>query len=362
MRSLHRPFSPVTRPTPRRRAAILILALLATAACAQERPAIVEQPVEVQSIRLELPEGVHSLDGSSLRWLAGFDLEGSHERFGGFSGLLIDGADLLAISDRGWWWRGRLRLDGSGVLLGAEGDAMWPILDLDGGAVVGRDRHDAEELARFAGDLIVTFEGEHRLHAYMADDSHGAPRPSAELPRLLVGPPMEGIDDNGGLEAVTTLEDGRLLALTEDGRDDAGQIRAFIGSSEPDGLVWTEITVEATEDFKPTAAATLPGGDVLLVERSFHPLRGVRIRLSRIRLADLEKKADELIVTEQLGRLVPPVPVDNIEAVDVAEHGGRTLIYLLADDNFRSLQDTLLIQLELVEASVAAESARQPSG
>jgi len=128
---------------------------MAAIACAQEqRPAIEEHPVDIRAIALDVPEGEQSLDGSRLRWVAGFDLEGSHERFGGFSGMLIDGDSLLAVSDRGWWWRGILQFQDDGTLTGVDAGTLWPIVDLAGGAVIGRHRLDAEHLPHLQPSLI----------------------------------------------------------------------------------------------------------------------------------------------------------------------------------------------------------------
>ncbi|MEO1369420.1 MAG: esterase-like activity of phytase family protein, partial [Acidobacteriota bacterium] len=317
------------------------LLLLGTAcARAEGPPNLAEQPLEVAAAEVAVPAEGHSLDGSRLRWRAGFDLDADHERFGGFSGLLVDGDRMLAISDRGWWWRGQLVHDAEGTLTGVAGDALWPILDLDGTPVEGRDRHDAEELAPFRDGLLVSFEGEHRLHFYgRRPDAGGAPLPTTDPPTLLRVPGMAEVKPNGGLEAVTTLADGRVVAFTEDAPNADGLLRAFVGtaSSAPSSggapVVWSERALGPTEDFKPTAAATLEGGDVLLVERSFHPLRGVRIRLSRVAASAFDRAG--VLRGDELGRLVPPTPVDNVEAVDVVTApDGATLIYLLADDNF----------------------------
>ncbi|MEM8995519.1 MAG: esterase-like activity of phytase family protein [Acidobacteriota bacterium] len=331
--------------------------MLATAcARAEGGPDPVERPLDVVAAEVAAPAAGHSLEGSGLRWRAGFDLDGDQERFGGFSGLLVEGDRLLAVSDRGWWWRGRLVHDAEGTLTGVVGDALWPIIDLDGAPVEGRDRHDAEELVLFRDGLLVSFEGEHRFHFYgRRTDGDGGPLPTADPPTLLTVPGMAEVKANGGLEAATTLADGRVVAFTEDALNADGRLRAFIGtaggaSSSGDApvAVWSERAFEPTEDFKPTAAATLADGDVLLVERSFHPLRGVRIRLSRLAASDFD--AAGVLRGDELGRLVPPTPVDNVEAVDVATApDGATLVYLLADDNFNSLQQTLLIQLELLD-------------
>ncbi|MEM1177331.1 MAG: esterase-like activity of phytase family protein [Acidobacteriota bacterium] len=373
------PFSLVPSAGPsapwlRSRRLLPLTALLLTACAEASQPEPTEEKLAVDAVAVELPAEGHSLEGSKLRWRAGFDLNSEHQRFGGFSGMLVDGDRLLAISDRGWWWRGRLEHAEDGTVTGVLGDAMWPISDLDGAAVEGRGRFDAEELVLFRAGLAVAFEGEHRLHFYRRRPGE-VPLPSSDAPSLIAVPAMADVAENGGLEPVTTLDDGRLVAFTEDAENADGLLRAFVGTAseaKASGapVVWRERSLQPTEDFKPTAAATLAEGDVLLVERSFNPLRGVRIRLSRFPASDFD--SSDPLRGEELGRLLPPVPVDNVEAVDVVTAvDGSTLIYLLADDNFRSLQRTLLIQLELVEseppptvspaAASTADSSTDPS-
>ena len=97
-------------------------------------------------------------------------------------------------------------------------------------------------------------------------------------------------------------------------------------------------------------AALLPDGDLLVVERHFSVLGGLWVRLMRVRLDDLRPGA--LAAPEELASWrEPPMDIDNLEAAAVREGpAGRTLIYLLADDNFNApLQDTLLLQLILRE-------------
>ena len=99
-------------------------------------------------------------------------------------------------------------------------------------------------------------------------------------------------------------------------------------------------------DFKPTAAAALPGGDVLLLERSFSLLSGTAARLSRIAAADLVPGAE--VSGRQVAVLAPPMLVDNSEALAVRRRAdGRLVAYVLSDDNFNPLQATLLTAILL---------------
>lgn len=85
----------------------------------------------------------------------------------------------------------------------------------------------------------------------------------------------------------------------------------------------------AGQPFRPTGAARLPGGDVLLVERRFPPF-GVRVvRLAREIVEGAAELAPEPIASFE------GFPLEaNYEGIDVRRgEAGRTFVYLLSDDN-----------------------------
>lgn len=303
--------------------------------------------VEVTALDVRLDESRPEVDrvGAAL-FRAGFALRSTDPAFGGFSGLLLDGDRLLAVSDQGHWWRSTLQRDDEGRVVGLVDSEMAPLADLDGRQVSGRMRRDAEELARIDDGLVVTFEGEHRSHVY-PDAGHASPT---------LGPRPEAMSTapaNGGMEAVTRLADGSLLVVAEDVLDDDGNLRAWL--SDPAIETWRDLTVATEPGFKATAATTLSTGDVLLLQRFWTPEIGTRVRmvhlpadeLTRAAAADSETESG-LVVGRELARFQAPLSVDNFEALDVATGpAGQTHAFLLADDNYSEDQRTLLFQLEL---------------
>ncbi|MBK8906779.1 MAG: esterase-like activity of phytase family protein [Rhodospirillales bacterium] len=266
-----------------------------------------------------------------LRYRGGLELRSEDARFGGLSGLTIDadGGSLTAISDRGYWLLLRL-VHVNGDLAGiAE-------------AVIGElpfvratpDSADAEAMApMFDGSVIVAFEREHRLMRYFMDGQ----------PPLPVAPPpgLSDMPSNGGIESLARLPDGRLLMLAEqDTTDDGvlGWVRNVSGS-------WFQFEYLIDGGFRPTDAATLPGGDVLVVERRFPPLD---VRLRRIAADTLEPGA--AVSAEAVAHLGGGVTVDNMEGIAVCrDSDGRTLVYIVSDDNYSVFQRTLLLMFELVD-------------
>ena len=68
------------------------------------------------------------------------------------------------------------------------------------------------------------------------------------------------------------------------------------------------------------------------------------------RVAPSALKPGATVRSSELARLEPPLIVENFEGLGVRrDERGRTLIYLVSDDNFNVLQRTLLLLFVLEE-------------
>ena len=199
---------------------------------------------------------------------------------------------------------------------------------------------DAEALELdAAGNLLVSFERDHRVWRYPGGEDAFS-RPSQPLPRA---PAFAGLPRNGGLEALATLADGRLLALSE-AQDSLGRYFAFLY----DGAGWSALYYRSADGFAPTGAARMPSGDILVVERRFTVLGGFAVRISRIALGDIEPGAT--FSGQEIAAFAPPLTYDNLEGIAVLpgpDSGVR--IALVSDDNFSPVQRTLLLMFRLEE-------------
>jgi hypothetical protein len=252
------------------------------------------------------------------------------------------GDQLLAVSDKGWWFSAQPGYSASGELTGLSNERLGVIRDRRGRPYVANFYHDAEELTRGDGDkILVAFEGVHRINTFSASTippSTGVEL-SESLPTWLRDAP-----DNKGVEAMTRLPDGGLLMVCESLWADDGLLRGALRRGDRD----QEIFYRPHPEFAPTAAAALPQGDVLFLERYFSIIHGVKIRL--VRVAADEIKAGGVMTPELIAELSPPLTVDNFEGLDVRQDAaGRTLVYIISDNNFASFQRTLLLMFELVE-------------
>ena len=96
----------------------------------------------------------------------------------------------------------------------------------------------------------------------------------------------------------------------------------------------------------PTGTTRLGDGDILVLERRYTLIGGVAALLRRISRQSIQPGA--LLDGVELARLAPPLTVDNMEGISARQDSaGRTLIYLMSDDNYSVLQRTLLLMFEL---------------
>jgi hypothetical protein len=292
-------------------------------------PLVRAYPVPLQE---DQPDRV-ALD--ALRFEAGFALGGADPRFGGLSGLWLapDGHEIVMASDYGTIWRATLEHENDRLI----GFAGWQVAELGPVAGDADGRIDAEALADdAAGGLVVAVEGALPLRRIARDDPASAePLPAADD----LG---EASDGNAGIEALATLADGRLLALSEGVFAAPGELEAWLIE---DGHV-TPLRYLVSDGFVPTGADRLDD-TIYIVERRFSLLDGGFA--SRIVALDVGQiRQGGPLRGHPLAHLGRPAISENFEGIGV-RHGadGRTLIYLVADDNFLPLQRTLLLQFSL---------------
>jgi hypothetical protein len=283
--------------------------------------------LEVTPVPLDAADPSRSAVGP-LRYLGGLWLRSDDPRFGGLSDLRVspDGVRLFAVSDCGRGFTASLSYDAGGRLTGLA-DPRLTDLESPTGARLGAGEIDAESLVRGEAGLEVGFEGRGRVQAYAALPAFGG---SA---RVLDSPPgLELCGRNGGLETMANTADGRRLLVCETRRSSSTTVPAWVGR----GQDWTPreypLAFEggwAGEPFRPTGAALLPDGDLLVVERRFPPIGARLVRLPR---ANVESTG--ALAPLEVARLESPLTLDNFEGVEARrDTSGRTLVYLLSDDN-----------------------------
>ena len=299
------------------------------------------EPIEIETARVRLNAEEPALDRvGALRFLGGLRLRSDDRRFGGLSGLSVsaDGKRLVAVSDRGDWFTADLVHDGEGRLIDLEHAEMTPLAGLDGQPLADKSWADAEAVERLAdGGYVVSFEHRHRLWRYDGPH-HGPARPFTTRPIL----GLSTVPANGGIEAVAVLAGGALLAVTEDAELGVARVRGWL----VDGDRAMALSYARDGRFKPTDLAVLPAGDVIALERRFIPPFSIAARLRIIPARAIGPGAT--LKGREIARLARPFTVDNMEGIAaVPEADGGALIYLVSDDNFNPLQNTILLMFRL---------------
>ena len=153
----------------RRSVAAFLLALafsaFADAGLAQRTP---DPPTSIDIVAQRLP-GFDHMDSTRrqfglLEFRGGLVLTASFKQFGGLSAIRVqpDGANFIALSDRGWWLKGRIVYDGNRPSAIADAQ-MAPILGPDGLSLSSRGWYDTESIAQDGGTLYVGIERVNRI-------------------------------------------------------------------------------------------------------------------------------------------------------------------------------------------------------
>ena len=323
---------------------VVVPALLAALATAP----LAAAPIEITATPVPLNDkDPAQATAGKLKYRGGVVLKSSEGRFGGFSALAVsaDGQRLIAISDKGH------RLDAK-ILYTPEGN-LAGLAEADLGSLAGEDgrplslpsERDAEGMAVGpAGEVIVSFERDHRFLRYL---------PGQERPERIPEPEeLKFAPGNGGVEGIAFLKDGRLLAIAEElkrGNRAVGWVSdGVVRSARTSPRDWSPLTYALDGGFSVSDLATLPSGDVLALERRYTLRLATAVRVRRIPAAAIVPGAD--LNPELIAELRPPLTMDNMEGLAARQDAaGRTLVYMISDDNFTFLQKTLLLMFEIME-------------
>jgi hypothetical protein len=316
---------------------VFVLVLVGLFAChglrgANEYKLAAVESVIVRAETLPLDQGAPAMIGAdTVQFRGGWVLSSPTPAFGGFSGLVLepDAHELLAINDRGGWWRSAFDPTNGEPPSGISMMAYSPDTEFK------KEELDSESLIHFDGGYLVSFEQNHRLEWMTAPAEAPVVSPlSSEID-------YTGLSNNGGMEAIVELADGRLLAFTERGLAGDGTLKAWLvnkGGAET-------LSFYPPKNFSPTDAARLPDGSILVLLRRYSVVDGNAIKVLHIQASSIQA-GNRLVGTEILS-LSPKFTVDNMEGLDVAVLDENTVrLVMISDDNFNPLQRTLLLMFD----------------
>ncbi len=280
-----------------------------------------------------------------LQFLAGWELSSDNDDFGGYSSMLVMPDNRFFL------------LSDAGVLLGftldeANDAALRPFIAPlpDGPAkenVHARKNWDAESVAYDPGTgrFWVGYEQRHSIWRYAPSFAR---KEASRQVKAMQHWPM-----NGGPEAMLriTAEDAgetQFLLFSEAAKYKNGGYEALIFNGDPvdEEISPVRFGYQPPKGYNITAAALLPDGRALLLFRRFTPLEGVSAILSIASVSEI--KPGEVWTSTKIATLKPPIRVDNMEALAVTQEGNDIIIWIASDDNFISLQDTILMKFRLL--------------
>jgi hypothetical protein len=239
---------------------------------------------------------------------------------------IVSGDRLVAVSDGGYFFDARLLLDETARLTGLTDVRVTPLVGEQGQQLTGLEA-DAEGFDELpTGDRLVSFERNHRIWLYAADDSppRATPSPDADFPA------------NGGMEALTVYPA-------------AGPGFYLVGSEG--GTVWicslagmcdeTAFGALVPAGYGLTALAAFGDGFAMLA-RSYEPRVGTRVV---VRLIAATGAREGRVLDEM--KLAAPFTVDNFEGIAVVPRSPDGIrLYLVSDDNGSTAQRTYLLAFD----------------
>lgn len=270
-----------------------------------------------------------------LTFMGGVALTSPDPAFGGFSALAIDRGVFTLLSDGGNIVRLRLGSDGRVE------DARFG--NLPRGPATGwqKEDRDSESLAvdPRTGTAWVGFERYNAIWRFgpgLTEPAHGV-RPKA----------MKRWTRNGGPESLLRRHDGSFIAIQEEARD---------GGPTRDVVVWRGDPVARPDaafhlryrpppGYDPADATELPDGRLLILNRWWgFPLRWSNV-LEVVDRAAIRPGA--VLRGRRIALIDAPLTRDNFEGVVATTERGRTIIWLVSDDNLMALERTLLMKFRL---------------
>lgn len=278
-----------------------------------------------------------------LRFEGGIALSARDAGFGGYSALHVAGDRFVLLGD------------GGNLLAFRMGGDLRPraarLFALPGGPTTGwrKADRDSEALAFNPASRRwwVAFENHNAIWRYapgFARAERGR-RPTA----------MRRWPTAGGPEAMVRLADGRFVVLGEsarprrgpDGKRPRGRVGLIFPRDPTDPAVRpAAFLYRPAPGYDPVDLAELPDGRVLVLERGFRlPFRW----LTRVVLLPRGAiRPGALVSGREVGRLGAPMIADNFEGIAAVREGGRTVVWLVSDDNDSVLQRTLLLKFALI--------------
>ena len=250
-----------------------------------------DAPAKAESIEITARPITHFERGrpdvkrfGELEFRGGLVLTSPSSHFGGWSDLIMeaDGNSLFAISDVGGWFSADIKYEGTRPV-GLANARLGPILAVTGRPLADKREQDAESLTLVEGNLtrgsvLIGFERLHRIGRFEIRDRE------LQVPSGYMKMPADArrMSANQGLEGLAVLRAGPLKGSVVGFAE-----RLTRGSGYHTGWIWTNgepksFQLRDIDGFDLTGAAGLHDGGLLVLERRFRWMEGVKMRIRHL--------------------------------------------------------------------------------
>ena len=280
-----------------------------------------------------VPEGGWPRRIGALEPIGAVTLRSADPAWGGFSAIALRGGRATLLSDGGNLVSFAIR---GGRIEHATGHVLYD------GPGIGWERwdRDSESLALdpTRGTAWVGYENYNQIWRYSADLTRAEGRASPPLMRPWVR--------NQGAESLVRLRDGRFIAIAER-KPDRSTRYAVIFSGDPT-LRTTRAApfrLQPPERYDPSDAAELPNGDLLVLTRRFqYPFR-FTAKLLHVPRAAIRPGA--IARGTVIATLAPPIVGENCEGIAITRERGRTMLWIVTDNDLMPWRATYLMKFRL---------------
>lgn len=276
-------------------------------------------------------------DSNKTYVLGSVRLQAKDPDFGGFSGAVMtkDKKKIILITDRGRLLTARPMWKGHQITC-LKGGIMRTLRDTQSRPLTGHSA-DAEGLSFTDNEdtVLISFERKHRIIEYDLKKQRLTPRRDFKKFR------DQKLGFNTSYEATRYLHGNKIIGFPEEDLKDDDILRGYILDVRKNTLKTLFLKYR---NYMITDLAVLNNGDILTLERTFNFLSGMLIQMRHIKYDDFisgAMPADGEVVF----KMTTSEGSDNFEAVIVSHSKDGNFIYLVSDDNFLSLQQTLILSL-----------------
>jgi hypothetical protein len=284
-----------------------------------------------------------------LTFLKAWRLKSNNSDFGGISALMaLHDGRFAGLSDAG-------TLIGFGLTNDTQADHPF-IAPLPGtmGPDIGYEDKDSEGIAYDpgSGQFWISYEGKHAIRRFTPSFSRIDGKFTAREMRLW--------GSNSGAEAIVRLPDGRFAVFSEGMDMPDGSYMALMFSGDPvePGTSYFPFGYRPPKGYKATDVAILPDGRMLILNRRISFPEGFSAKLTLIDPAAIQR--GKTVQGKLLATLTSPLLVDNMEGLAITQENGRTVIWMISDNNFNIWQQTILMKFVLTQEMKKPEAVTAP--